>query len=228
MLQRGALEVQSRQNLLLNAVPALALVLAFDVQRVPRFLGRTAPQEQAVHFVRGLGDGVRLARHRVERRQEAVEVNAGHDLGIGLRLRYLLDLHEEGFAQQLREALGGALPVQGLEQLEGAGLLVAGQRGVVRADNVRGAVIVLVTLAGQCEAQRELQRGVFGLALELLRLVAELDVLDQTTEGVALGQQSATAATPDGFVQVNAGFGNVLCCEGLQGCEFCAHVISFQ
>ena len=228
MLQRRALEVQRGKNLLLDAVLALTFVLAFDVQRVPRFLGGAAPQEQAVHVVRGFGDGVRLARHRVEGRQEAVEVDAGHDRGIGLRLRHLLDLHEEGVTQQLREALGGALPVQGLEQLEGAGLLVAGQRGVVRADNVRGAVIVLVALTGQCESQRELQRGGFSLALELLRLVAELDVLDQTTEGVALGEQSATAATLDGFVQVNAGFGNVLCGEGLQGCEFCAHVISFQ
>ena len=186
------------------------LAAALDEQGVPTLLGRQRPQEQAVGFVRGVRDGVRLARYRVERRQGALEVDVVELLG-GVSLAGLhVDLDEVLLTQQFGEGLGGALVVQLVEGDLSLGLLVVTELDVPCADDVRSAILAVVRVrriaTPDGEAKAELQCRVFRLTAELLRVLAELDHLDELGEGVASGEHAAFAATPGtGLAHVDGG-----------------------
>ena len=205
--QRGTREVRGRQDVFLNAVFASTVIeFAFLIQQVPAEFRRVIPQEQTVRVCRYVLNGVRGTSDRIKRRHEASEVDAGNQRGIGLGLRLIHDLHEVRLTNKLGERLRSVLPVQCLEQQERLGLLVTGHGEAERTDDVRGAVLVLVALAPQCERELHFECWVFRRAIVFLWVLAELNVLDQTPERIALWQQSGTTAALYGLVHVIGSF----------------------
>ncbi len=234
-MNRGALEVAGTEDAVLQNVLALGRgnhlallvlalgVLALDVQASPLLLVSKVPQEAAQFaecWRHGHIDPASLAvLVFLAGRGQCVPsgVTQHHVSALFAVLAYPLVVHNltlKALAQQRGKVLCVLPVVQPLEQLKVVGLLVKAQL-LSHCNAVRQLAAIVqfdgrVALTDKLEHKRHLV--VYGvLALELLDLLARLDVANEAAQAGACGRNTTLAPAGFGLGLVSAGCSGLSC-----------------
>ena len=173
------------------------------MNRIPLFFRRIIPQEDTIELVFGHRNIVRLLRNGIHGISNVVKVDTRpRTLTVG----GMNDRNQERFTQHLSEVLIALLSVHVLEELERFALLVIAKLHLIRTDDARRAVFLLIAFTIQSKSNTDLHSGRLHFTLVFFRVLTKFNVFNHTPKGNAFRQKiTFTTLRSSGHIDISFG-----------------------